>query len=187
MRGGSRRDREVMIAGLDWPGRMVAAGGCTPPVARAVHRRRQHRAGPRIVGAGGRPRPRSSSRHRTVDRRPGTAADRSREQGNPDLAGHTKERTRFYSRLRTLRIAHGLVEFLRDLPVQAPASLVVENLDEADPTDAEFMSILLLDALTRADCRSRHVHLVASFRRSWLLRWRSTRADRRSAGGHGSR
>lgn len=54
-----------------------------------------------------------------------------------------KERTRFYSRLRTLRLAHGLVEFLRDLPVQGRVSLVIENLDHADPTDAEFVAVLL--------------------------------------------
>lgn len=57
-----------------------------------------------------------------------------------------EERTRFYSRLRTLRLAHGLTEFLRDHLVKSadgPRSLVVYHLDDADPTDAELVSVLL--------------------------------------------
>lgn len=57
-----------------------------------------------------------------------------------------EERTRFYSRWRTLRIAHGLQEFLRELLESDGAgtrSLVVEDLDHADPTDTEFVSVLL--------------------------------------------
>jgi tetratricopeptide (TPR) repeat protein len=57
-----------------------------------------------------------------------------------------EERTRFYSRWRTLRIAHGLQEFLHDL-LEADGvgtrSLVIEDLDHADPTDLEFVSVLL--------------------------------------------
>lgn len=56
------------------------------------------------------------------------------------------ERTRFYSRLRTLRIANGLAEFLRDylaLTQQGPVSLVVEDLHQADQTDQEFFAVLL--------------------------------------------
>ena len=56
------------------------------------------------------------------------------------------ERTRFYSRLRTLRIAHGLTDFLRQwltLDGGVPRSLVLEHLDQADPTDQELVSVLL--------------------------------------------
>ncbi|MEV6975296.1 tetratricopeptide repeat protein [Kitasatospora sp. NPDC093806] len=57
-----------------------------------------------------------------------------------------KERTRFYSALRTLRIAHGLVEFLgaylRALGA-GPRTLVVEDAHRADPTDGEFLAVLL--------------------------------------------
>ncbi|MFC5666554.1 tetratricopeptide repeat protein [Kitasatospora misakiensis] len=57
-----------------------------------------------------------------------------------------KERTRFYSALRTLRIAHGLVEFLeaylRALGA-GPHTLVVEDAHRADPTDGEFLAVLL--------------------------------------------
>ncbi|MBB5868373.1 tetratricopeptide (TPR) repeat protein [Allocatelliglobosispora scoriae] len=56
-----------------------------------------------------------------------------------------EERTRFYSRLRTLRIANGLVELLRDhvLSGGEPRTLVVENAEHADPTDAEWLAVLL--------------------------------------------
>jgi tetratricopeptide (TPR) repeat protein len=54
------------------------------------------------------------------------------------------ERTRFYSRLRTLRLAHGLAELLRDrLATLGPRCLVVESVEHADPTDAELLSVLL--------------------------------------------
>ena len=54
------------------------------------------------------------------------------------------ERTRYYARLRTVRIGNGLVEFIRDSPAEAgPRVLVVENVDQADPTDLEFLASLL--------------------------------------------
>ncbi|MFS4094768.1 tetratricopeptide repeat protein [Streptomyces sp. AF1A] len=57
------------------------------------------------------------------------------------------ERTRFYARLRTRRIANGLVEFVRDaLPAlghDGPRCLVVENADHAEATDAEFLATLV--------------------------------------------
>jgi tetratricopeptide (TPR) repeat protein len=56
------------------------------------------------------------------------------------------ERTRFYSRMRTLRLAHGMAEFLRDyvlITVSHPASLIIDRIDQADPTDQEFVSILV--------------------------------------------
>lgn len=66
-----------------------------------------------------------------------------------------KERTRFYSRNRTARLSHGLIEFIRDAvaqagpvqagPVQARGRrfLVIENMQDADPTDQEFVAIAL--------------------------------------------
>lgn len=47
-----------------------------------------------------------------------------------------QERTRWYSRQRTRRIAHGLVEFLRALASvseDGPLTLALEGLDDADP------------------------------------------------------
>ncbi|HEX4705700.1 MAG TPA: tetratricopeptide repeat protein, partial [Pseudonocardiaceae bacterium] len=57
-----------------------------------------------------------------------------------------EERTRFYSRLRTLRITHGLIEFLVDylrVADRGVRTLVVDNAHEADPTDREFVAVLL--------------------------------------------
>ncbi|GAA1237137.1 hypothetical protein GCM10009665_29100 [Kitasatospora nipponensis] len=56
------------------------------------------------------------------------------------------ERTRFYSRLRTLRIAHGLAEFLTDYLKalgDGPRTLVVQDLHQGDPTDRELIAVLL--------------------------------------------
>jgi tetratricopeptide (TPR) repeat protein len=54
------------------------------------------------------------------------------------------ERTRFYARLRTRRIANGLVEFVGDsLPAGERRTLVVENVEHAEPTDVEFLTALI--------------------------------------------
>ena len=56
------------------------------------------------------------------------------------------ERTRFYPPARTQRIAHGLAELLRDVVAAEGGprrALVVERVEEADPTDAEWISTLL--------------------------------------------
>jgi tetratricopeptide (TPR) repeat protein len=56
------------------------------------------------------------------------------------------ERTRWYSRLRTRRIAHGIVEFLRSYAANRPEGRLVlafDGLDRADATDREFVAIAL--------------------------------------------
>src|SRR5512142_401643 len=54
------------------------------------------------------------------------------------------ERTRYYALLRTRRIANGLVEFVTGaLSGQPSGSLVVENADQADQTDLEFLAAAL--------------------------------------------
>ncbi len=53
------------------------------------------------------------------------------------------ERTRWYSRYRTRRIAHGLVDFLRQCAAGGPLTIYFGSADEADPTDVEFLSIAL--------------------------------------------
>jgi tetratricopeptide (TPR) repeat protein len=54
------------------------------------------------------------------------------------------ERTRFYSRLRTRRIAHGIVDLLCDHLADGPRhTLVIENAQHVDPTDAELLAIML--------------------------------------------
>lgn len=77
----------------------------------------------------------------------------------PELAGrvpsawHTlewavqdSERTRYYSRLHTRNIGNGLAEVLRDYLTAlggGPRTLVIENAHQADPSDQEFIAILL--------------------------------------------
>ncbi|GIH92846.1 hypothetical protein Psi01_34760 [Planobispora siamensis] len=53
------------------------------------------------------------------------------------------ERILVHAPRRTLRIANGLAEFLRDhLTGTGPRALVVENTAEADPTDRELLQVL---------------------------------------------
>lgn len=57
-----------------------------------------------------------------------------------------EERTRWHSRLRTRRISHGLVDFLRDYAARCPGgrlALAFDTLTEADRTDQEFVAIAL--------------------------------------------
>jgi tetratricopeptide (TPR) repeat protein len=53
------------------------------------------------------------------------------------------ERTRFYSPMRTLRLAHGLTEFFRDYAATgAPWSIRLENIEHAEPTDLELLAVM---------------------------------------------
>lgn len=66
------------------------------------------------------------------------------------------ERTRFYGRTRTLRLAHGLIDFLRassHIAVQTPVMCYFENAHAADSLDREFLEVLL----RRLDARAIHV------------------------------
>lgn len=56
------------------------------------------------------------------------------------------ERTRFYSGLRTLRLAHGVVEFLATYLQRSGnggGSLLIDDIQEADYTDQELLAVLL--------------------------------------------
>lgn len=55
------------------------------------------------------------------------------------------ERTRFYSRLRTLRHAHGVVELVNAWLAELgePRTLLVNNLHQADATDRELFAVML--------------------------------------------
>ena len=58
----------------------------------------------------------------------------------------TEERTRFYPAVRTLRLSHGAAELLMDWARLAhPGGVVLSflDLDDADPCDREFVSVLL--------------------------------------------
>lgn len=68
------------------------------------------------------------------------------------------ERTRFYSVARTLRLSHGAAELLLDWArLLRPRGVVIEfaDLDDADPTDREFVSVLL------RRCDPREVTIIA--------------------------
>jgi tetratricopeptide (TPR) repeat protein len=54
-----------------------------------------------------------------------------------------KERTRWYSRFQTRRIAHGIVDFLRECAEDGPLTIAFGSVGDADPTDVEFLSIAL--------------------------------------------
>lgn len=53
------------------------------------------------------------------------------------------ERTRFYSRYRTRRISHGLVDFLAGCAAAGPLTLCFASVEHADITDLEFLSVAL--------------------------------------------
>ena len=57
-----------------------------------------------------------------------------------------KERTRFYSELRTLRLAHGVIDFLKSCLAQGifkQLTLFFENVQAAEELDSEFITVLL--------------------------------------------
>ncbi|HEU4965634.1 MAG TPA: tetratricopeptide repeat protein [Bacilli bacterium] len=57
-----------------------------------------------------------------------------------------EERTRFYSRLRTLRLANGLVDLLKKLALPeylGPLDVLYEQAHGCDPLDAEFLAVLM--------------------------------------------
>ena len=63
-----------------------------------------------------------------------------------DIARMAQHQTRYQAKLHTLRLSHGLVEFVRDhlRALGGPArTLVVHDAHEADHTDLEFLAVLL--------------------------------------------
>ncbi len=54
-----------------------------------------------------------------------------------------EERTRFYPGAYTLRVAHGLTDLLLEIVAETgPRSLVFTDIDEADASDLQFLSVL---------------------------------------------
>ncbi len=56
------------------------------------------------------------------------------------------ERTRFYSRTRTLQLAHGIIDFLKgclDQKMYRHLTLYFDNVHQADPLDQELLGVLL--------------------------------------------
>jgi tetratricopeptide (TPR) repeat protein len=54
-----------------------------------------------------------------------------------------EERTRWYSRFRTRRISHGIIDFLGECAAAGPLTLCFTSVDRGDPTDLEFLSLAL--------------------------------------------
>ena len=147
VRGGWRAGRQRVVSGLDLPPTLM------PPVDAHRRLRGPYSAGGPfaralaldVLGS----RPELARRHdielRALAPELGEAIPVRRERLFNRVP--PAERTRIHSRYRTLRIAHGLADFVRDAlaagAAAGPRSLVVENLQHADPTDAELFAVLL--------------------------------------------
>lgn len=134
------RDREAAIAPLDLP----------PLLGRVdAHRRRRgpySAAGellralvPGLLAT----RPGLVRRHdiELLTAAPELAAILTCERSSLTWTSDAEERTRFYPRAQTTRVGHGLTELLA--ACGDGRALVIENLHEADPTDAELVAIML--------------------------------------------
>lgn len=63
-----------------------------------------------------------------------------------ELTGLSGIRTRYQARVHSARIAHGLVDLLRDYLAaldDGPRAVVLDNVHHADPTDRELIALLL--------------------------------------------
>lgn len=141
----SREEREQLAAGLDLP----------PIIARVdAHRRLR---GP-YTAAGSLVRalvPDALARHPDLVSRhdvevltvaPELAGSVPCERETLTSLSPPEERTRYYPRSRTRRIAHGLVEMLRDVVAASfdgPRTVVLDRVDDTEPTDREWLAILL--------------------------------------------
>ena len=141
----SREEREQLAAGLDLP----------PIIARVdAHRRLR---GP-YTAAGSLVRalvPDALARHPDLVGRhdvevltvaPELAGSVPCERETLTSLSPPEERTRYYPRSRTRRIAHGLVEMLRDVVAASfdgPRTVVLDRVDDTEPTDREWLAILL--------------------------------------------
>jgi tetratricopeptide (TPR) repeat protein len=141
IRSGRRRDRDRLRAGLD-----------LPPVLAVVDAHRRLRGPYSAAGALLREigpdllhrLPELGTRHHIeiLSAAPEFAGQVPPIKATLELTGNSGVRTRYQARVHTLRIAHGLADLLRDY-LGGRRALVVENLDEADPTDQEFLAVLL--------------------------------------------
>ncbi|HUK72686.1 MAG TPA: tetratricopeptide repeat protein [Streptosporangiaceae bacterium] len=144
--GGSRADRERLIAAMGLPARLFA------PVDAHARLRGPYTAGGVIVrgitDAALRSDPALARRHdieiRALVPEMCDAVPVVREALAESVP--PGQRTRVYPRLRTRRLAHGVTDFLRDYLLGlggAPRSLVIENLHHADPSDRELVAVLV--------------------------------------------
>jgi tetratricopeptide (TPR) repeat protein len=98
-----------------------------------------------------------------------------------ELAGKD-ERTRLYTRVHTRRLAHGVIDLLvswAEAGDAGPLRLAFADVDEADPTDQEFLALLLRRArprLIRATVHTRVADLPPEL--AAALRDHAERSDR---------
>lgn len=144
LRGGTAADRQARLAEL-----------ALPPALASVSAHRNRR-GP-YTGAGGlvrqlapsllRDRPDLVARHdieiRVVAPELDACVPNSRQTLTSTAAA--AERTRFYPRAHTLRIAHGLTELLATYQqgLGGTNTVVIDDADHADPSDLELLAVLL--------------------------------------------
>ena len=76
---------------------------------------------------------------------PSLEASLVNERATLTSSASAEERTRFYPQARTGRVSHGLIDLLNEVVTRAgaPRTLVVDHVDEADATDAEWLAGLL--------------------------------------------
>ncbi len=143
-------DRHVWITGASYAATRAAAR-FQPGIAVDCHRRLR---GP-YTGVGSLLRALVPQVH---DERPCLAASHATEilAAAPELRSLTgpvpdtltslasgEERTRWYSRYRTRRIAHGVIDYLRECAAVRPLVIAFGSADEADLTDSEFLALAL--------------------------------------------
>ena len=143
LRGARRSDRAAMFAVLDLPAELI-------PAVDAHSRLRGPYTAAGTMARALAPRvlielPEVARRHdiELLSVAPELAERMSYSKQTLTSMALPKERTRFYARLRTLRTAHGLVEFLRDGMPDGRWTIVVENIDRAEFTDQEFLATAL--------------------------------------------
>jgi tetratricopeptide (TPR) repeat protein len=146
VRGGSRADRERLIALMGLPPCLIA------PIDAHARLRGPYTAGGVIVCAITEATLRSDAalaqRHdieiRALAPQLRDAVPVVREALEETVP--PTQRTRIYPRLRTRRLAHGVTDFLRDYLLEmggGPYSMVIENLHRADPSDRELVAVLV--------------------------------------------
>ncbi len=144
VRGRYRNDRQRLIAALDLPpllavvdahrrlrGPYTAAGALLRAVVPVAARRR-----PTLV----------ARHHIEILSAAPELHDRIPHRGAAGKPAAKQDRARLHPARRTLRIAHGLTDFLVELrraEPNRPVTLVVENAHEADATDRELLAVLL--------------------------------------------
>ncbi|MDQ4045370.1 MAG: hypothetical protein M3173_07975, partial [Chloroflexota bacterium] len=143
VRGASRADRERAVSELP-----------LPPLLASVDAHRRLRGPYSAAGALMRAIfPDLSTRHPELVERHNielltTAPELTGQVPNPwhslEWTVAESERTRFYSRLHTRSLANGIAELLREyLRSVGPRALVIDNAQDADPADQEFIAVLL--------------------------------------------